>query len=80
MIQLTDFEKELQSTFSLSDKDTRRLERVISDLCLVVGMQSFEIFDFLRFGAEDEFAKLKDDYNWEAFRIRIQKKLIKRSP
>ncbi len=80
MIQLTEFESLLLETFHLSDRDARRLDRVITDLSIIVGMDSNEIFDFMRFGIEEEFEDLRKDYNWEKFRIRIQKKLKKTSP
>ncbi|MCU0824211.1 MAG: hypothetical protein MUF77_06165 [Leptospira sp.] len=79
MIQLTEFEKQLLETFSLSDRDARRLDRVIQDLMIVVGMEKSEIYDFMRFGIEDELEDLKKDYHWERFRIRIQKKLKKQN-
>ncbi|MCZ8344230.1 MAG: hypothetical protein O9301_14440 [Leptospira sp.] len=79
MIQLTEFERQLLETFSLSDRDARRLDRVIQDLMIVVGMEKSEIFDFMRFGIEDELEDLKKDYHWERFRIRIQKKLKKQN-
>ncbi|MBM9591883.1 MULTISPECIES: hypothetical protein [Leptospira] len=80
MIQLTEFEKKLLETFTLSDRDARRLQRVIQDLSIVVGMEHEEIYDFMRFGVENELEILKTDYNWEHFRIRIQKKLKKSPP
>ncbi|MBL0954224.1 MAG: hypothetical protein IBJ01_05595 [Leptospira sp.] len=80
MIQLTEFEQRLLETFSLSDRDARRLQRVIQDLSIVVGMEHEEIFDFMRFGVDQELEILKKDYNWEHFRIRIQKKLKKSPP
>lgn len=80
MIQLTEFEKKLLETFTLSDRDARRLLRVIQDLSIVVGMDHEEIYDFMRFGVENELEILKTDYNWEHFRIRIQKKLKKSPP
>ncbi|EKJ85364.1 hypothetical protein CLV96_0908 [Leptospira meyeri] len=80
MIQLTEFEKRLLETFALSDRDARRLLRVIQDLSIVVGMDHEEIYDFMRFGVENELEILKTDYNWEHFRIRIQKKLKKSPP
>jgi hypothetical protein len=80
LIQLTEFESLLLETFHLSDRDARRLDRVITDLSIIVGMDSNEIFDFMRFGIEEEFEDLRKDYNWEKFRIRIQKKLKKTSP
>ncbi|EMY70014.1 MULTISPECIES: hypothetical protein [Leptospira] len=80
MIQLTEFEKKLLETFTLSDRDARRLQRVIQDLSIVVGMEHEEIYDFMRFGVENELEILKSDYNWEHFRIRIQKKLKKSPP
>ncbi|EMY61219.1 hypothetical protein [Leptospira terpstrae] len=80
MIQLTEFEKKLLETFALSDRDARRLQRVIQDLSIVVGMEHEEIYDFMRFGVENELEILKSDYNWEHFRIRIQKKLKKSPP
>jgi hypothetical protein len=79
LIQLTEFEKQLLETFSLSDRDARRLDRVIQDLMIVVGMEKSEIYDFMRFGIEDELEDLKKDYHWERFRIRIQKKLKKQN-
>ncbi|TGL37750.1 hypothetical protein EHQ49_16205 [Leptospira perdikensis] len=80
MIQLSEFEKKLLETFSLSDRDARRLLRVIQDLSIVVGMDHEEIYDFMRYGVENELEILKTDYNWEHFRIRIQKKLKKSPP
>ncbi|MCW7492933.1 hypothetical protein ND861_07985 [Leptospira sp. 2 VSF19] len=80
MIQLTEFEQKLLETFKLSDRDARRLLRVIQDLSIVVGMDHEEIYDFMRFGVENELEILKTDYNWEHFRIRIQKKLKKSPP
>lgn len=80
MIQLTEFEKKLLETFTLSDRDARRLQRVIQDLSIVVGMEHEEIYDFMRFGVENELEILKTDYNWDHFRIRIQKKLKKSPP
>ncbi|PKA26694.1 hypothetical protein CH381_09085 [Leptospira sp. mixed culture ATI2-C-A1] len=80
MIQLTEFEKKLLETFALSDRDARRFLRVIQDLSIVVGMDHEEIYDFMRFGVENELEILKTDYNWEHFRIRIQKKLKKSPP
>ncbi|MDZ4725784.1 MAG: hypothetical protein SH817_06485 [Leptospira sp.] len=80
MIKLTDFEIQLLETFHLSDRDARRLDRVINDLSIVVGMDQTEIFDFMRFGIEQEFIDLKVDYNWEKFRIKIQRKLKKQTP
>lgn len=80
MIQLTEFEQKLLETFALSDRDARRLLRVIQDLSIVVGMDHEEIYDFMRFGVENELEILKTDYNWEHFRIRIQKKLKKSPP
>ncbi|TGL58235.1 hypothetical protein EHQ58_12745 [Leptospira ognonensis] len=80
MIKLTEFELQLLETFSLSDRDARRLDRVINDLSIIVGMDPSEIFDFMRFGIEQEFTDLKIDYNWEKFRIKIQRKLKKSNP
>lgn len=80
MIKLTEFELQLLETFSLSDRDARRLDRVINDLSTIVGMEPGEIFDFMRFGIEQEFIDLKIDYNWEKFRIKIQRKLKKSNP
>lgn len=79
MIQLNEFELLLLETFTLSDRDARRLDRVIQDLSDVVGMEKNEIFDFMRFGIEEELEELKKDYHWERFRIRIQKKLKKQN-
>lgn len=79
MIQLTPFESELRDLFGLNDKDSRRINRVIEDLVLLTGMTQSEIFDFLRFGAEAEFAQLKADYDWESFKRKIAKRLKPRS-
>lgn len=75
MIQLTPFEAELRDIFGLNDKDARRLCRVVDDLVLLTGMNQIEIFDFLKFGADDEFNTLKSDYDWESFKRKITKRL-----
>jgi hypothetical protein len=79
LIHLNEFELLLLETFTLSDRDARRLDRVIQDLSDVVGMEKNEIFDFMRFGIEEKLEELKKDYHWERFRIRIQKKLKKQN-
>ncbi len=73
-----DFEARISKVLSLSDKDTRRMDRVISDLSDISGMEKIEILDYLRYGSEKELKELQESYHWEKFRIQIQKKLVKR--
>lgn len=79
MIQLTDFEKELLLEFTLSDRDARRMDRVVTDIAAVVGMDKFEVFDFLKFGCEEELNQLKIDYDWKRLQKSIQFRLKKQT-
>jgi hypothetical protein len=53
------------------------MDRVISDICQNTGMEKQEVLDFLMYGAEKELLELQLSYDWEFFRIKIQKKLKK---
>ncbi|MCG9874698.1 MAG: hypothetical protein MH321_07935 [Leptospiraceae bacterium] len=79
MIQLTSFEKELQLEFTLSDRDARRMDRVVTDIAALVGMDKFEVFDFLKFGCEEELNQLKIDYDWKRLQKSIQFRLKKQT-
>ncbi|MCZ8238658.1 MAG: hypothetical protein O9346_16385 [Leptospiraceae bacterium] len=79
MIQLTSFEKELQLEFTLSDRDARRMDRVVTDIAALVGMDKFEVFDFLKFGCEEELSQLKIDYDWKRLQKSIQFRLKKQT-
>ena len=79
MIQLNEFEKELQCEFTLSDRDARRMDRVVTDISDTVGMDKFEVFDFLKFGCEDELNQLKIDYDWKRLQKSIQFRLKKQA-
>ncbi|NCN08895.1 MAG: hypothetical protein GW938_03510 [Leptospira sp.] len=79
MIQLTDFEKELLLEFTLSDRDARRMDRVVTDIAAFVGMDKFEVFDFLKFGCEEELNQLKIDYDWKRLQKSIQFRLKKQT-
>lgn len=67
MIQLTHFERKIQIEFSLSDKDSRRMDRAIHDIAEAVGMTKEEVFDYIKFGCEEELKSLELDYDWKAF-------------
>jgi hypothetical protein len=79
MIQLTDFEKELTIEFSMSDRDARRMDRVIVDISAIVGMDKFEVYDFLKFGCEEELNQLKIDYDWKRLQRSICFRLKKQT-
>lgn len=70
--------EQISLILGLNEKDARRMERVIDDLSSVSGFEKNEILDFLRYGSEKELKELHENYNWEKFRILIQKKLVKR--
>jgi hypothetical protein len=67
----------LLELFSLSEKDAKRLYRMVEDISLRSGMGDQEIIDFLKFGAEEEFKTWKQDYNWASFQKSIEQKLSK---
>ncbi len=70
--------EKISSILGFNEKDARRMQRVIDDLSSVSGFEKDEILDFLRYGSEKELKELNENYNWEKFRIQIQKKLVKR--
>jgi hypothetical protein len=70
--------EKISNLLNLNEKDSRRMERVIDDISSVSGLGQEEILDFLRYGSEVELLDLEKNYNWEKFRILIQKKLVKR--
>ncbi len=61
----------------LNDRDSRRMDRVISDVSQNTGMEKQEVLDFLVYGAEKEIDQLQLSYDWETFRRQIQSKLKK---
>jgi hypothetical protein len=75
---MNQFELRIQENLRLNERDTRRMDRVITDVSEVSGMEKTEILDFLIFGADKELEDLKENYNWEKFRIKLQSKFIKR--
>ncbi|MCC5813670.1 MAG: hypothetical protein JJT78_02865 [Leptospira sp.] len=79
MIQLTYFELELQNEFQLSDRDARRMDRAVHDISESVGMSKSEVFDFIKFGCEEEMKSLEIDYDWKAFFHSITFRLKKQS-
>jgi hypothetical protein len=76
-VELTVFESKISGNLILNDRDTRRMDRVISDLSQNTGMEKQEILDFLVYGAEKELKELQISYDWEFFRRKIQGKLKK---
>ncbi len=74
MIELNEFEKTIQDQLSLNDRDSRKMDRVLSDIEQIVGMSKIEILEFLVYGAKNEIEELNHNYNWLDF----QKKLVKR--
>ena len=77
-MRLDPVELSLMELFSLSEKDAKRLYRMVEDIALRSGMSESEIIDFLKFGAEEEFQSWKTDYNWAVFQKSIEKKLSKK--
>lgn len=77
MIQLTDFEIQLQEEFGLSDRDSRRMDRAVHDIAEIVAMSKTEVFEFIKFGCEDELNALESDYDWNAFLRSISFRLKK---
>lgn len=75
MINLTEFEKRIQDVFHFDDKSSRRMERVISDLTQLVGMEKLEILEFLSYGATTELKELEVNYDWNRFQNKVLKKL-----
>lgn len=74
MIELNEFEKNIQTKLTLNEKDARRMERLLSDIEQTVGMSKIEILEFIVYGAMDEIRELQKNYHWTDF----QKKLIRR--
>lgn len=80
MIQLTFFETTLKDEFQLSDRDSRRMARAVTDISETVGMSLTEVFDFIKFGCEEELKRLDEDYDWNAFYRSISFRLKKQEP
>ncbi|MBP7282280.1 MAG: hypothetical protein KBA66_11935 [Leptospiraceae bacterium] len=76
-MELTLFESKISDNLTLNDRDSRRMDRVISDISQNTGMEKQEILDFLVYGAEKELEQLQVSYDWEKFRRQIQSKLKK---
>ena len=73
-MELTLFESQISSHLVLNDRDSRRMDRVISDVSQTTGMNKQE---FLIYGAENELHQLQISYDWEFFRRKIESKLKK---
>ncbi|MBK8396596.1 MAG: hypothetical protein IPL26_15355 [Leptospiraceae bacterium] len=76
-MELTIFESKISNNLMLNDRDSRRMDRVISDVSQNTGMEKQEVLDFLVYGAEKEIDQLQLSYDWETFRRQIQSKLKK---
>ncbi|MBP9886526.1 MAG: hypothetical protein KBF93_09535 [Leptospiraceae bacterium] len=76
-MELTFFESKISTNLILNDRDSRRMDRVISDISQNTGMEKQEVLDFLVYGAEKELQQLQVSYDWETFRRLIQSKLKK---
>ena len=76
-MELTFFESKISNNLILNDRDSRRMDRVISDISQNTGMEKQEVLDFLVYGAEKELQQLQVSYDWETFRRLIQSKLKK---
>jgi len=76
-VELTFFESKISNNLTLNDRDSRRMDRVISDISQNTGMEKQEVLDFLVYGAEKELQQLQVSYDWESFRRLIQSKLKK---
>lgn len=74
---LTLFESQISSHLILNDRDSRRMDRVISDVSQTTGMNKQEVLEFLIYGAENELKQLQISYDWEFFRRKIESKLKK---
>ncbi len=76
-MELTAFESNIASHLILNDRDSRRMDRVISDVSQHTGMEKQEVLEFLIYGAENELKQLQVSYDWEFFRRKIESKLKK---
>lgn len=76
-MELTAFELKISTNLNLNDRDSRRMDRVISDISMNTGMEKQEVLDFLVYGAEKEMEGLYVSYDWEFFRRKIEIKLKK---
>jgi hypothetical protein len=76
-VELTIFESKIATQLVLNDRDSRRMDRVISDVSQTTGMDKQEVLEFLIYGAEKELDQLQISYDWEFFRRKIESKLKK---
>jgi hypothetical protein len=67
MKELDTFEKEIQDQLYLSDKDSMKMARLLTDIESVIGLSTGELLEFLRFGAKEELEILHRDYDWNWF-------------
>lgn len=79
MIILSSFEILLKDEFGLSDRDARRMDRAIQDISDSVGMTKVEVFDFVKYGCENELKHLAENYDWKAFHKSLVFRLRKQS-
>ncbi len=76
-MELNPFEFKISTGLVLNDRDTRRMDRVISDVSQSTGLDKQEVLEFLIYGAESELIQLQVSYDWEFFRRKIESKLKK---
>ncbi|MBE7412551.1 MAG: hypothetical protein L6Q54_10435 [Leptospiraceae bacterium] len=74
-MNLSEFELKISTNLSLSEKDSRKMDRTLDDIAQEIGMDKFEILDFISYSADEELKNLQFNYNWEIFRNKLIKRL-----
>ncbi len=74
-MKLSDFEIKISSVLSLSEKDSRKMDRTLDDIAQEIGMDKNEILDFVSYSADEELKNLQFNYNWEIFRRKMVQRL-----
>lgn len=65
----------IQKVLRRDEKFCRKMDRCITEISTLTGMEFTDILDFLQFGAETELKELDESFDWNRFRKRIALRL-----
>ncbi len=65
----------IQKILRRDEKFSRKMDRCITEISTITGMNVSDILDFLQFGAERELRELDESFDWNSFRKKIANRL-----
>jgi hypothetical protein len=65
----------IQKILRRDEKFSRKMDRCITEISIITGMNFSDILDFLQFGAEKELKELDESFDWNSFRRKIAARL-----